>query len=391
MDIVCVAFPSFEGDYVKSTVELMRQMANRHRVLYVDYAYTWKDLIWSLLGKKKGVPVRKMLQRASSLTTHQNENGSPIFVLTPPPMLPINFFKNKLLYQFVSRVNSWLMQTAILRVMKSLSMQNPVVINAFNPFFGKQLVGKLNEKKRVYYCYDEISTCAWAKNHGARLENEFMPHNHAVVVTSKGLYDTKKVGNKNCFIVHNGVDNQFFNVQLTRTTSPPQLGYIGSIDSRVDYALLVKLALQNPDKELIMVGRIVADQPIVNEGVTKLKSLPNVRFEGAKSPQDLVDYLANFSVGLIPFVKNEQTAAIYPMKINEYLAAGLPVVSTDFAPLAEFEEIVSFGADLNAFCESVAVAIRADSIEKQIKRRDFARQNTWQRRAIELEMILLNI
>jgi glycosyltransferase involved in cell wall biosynthesis len=391
MDIVCVAFPAFEGDYVKSTVELMRQMANRHRVLYVDYAYTWNDLIGGLLGKKKEVPAKKMLGLLPRLTTQQNESGNDIYVLTPPPILPLNFLKNKTMYGFLGKINGWLMQRTIRQAMKSLGIQNPFVINAFNPFFGETLVNKLNEKKRLYYCYDEISACMWAKNHGGRLEQAFIPQNHAVVVSSQGLYQSKKALAKNCFIVQNGVDARFFDVKTEDRNSSQQLGYIGSIDSRLDYTLLVKLATQNPDKELVMVGRIVADQPIVKAGITKLRSLPNVRFEGAKSPQELVGYMAHFSVGLIPFVKNEQTKAIYPMKINEYLAAGLPVVSTDFAPLSEFEGVVAFGKDLNHFCQLVTQELANNSTQKQAKRVDFARQNTWQRHAIELENLLLSI
>lgn len=391
MDIVCVAFPSFEGDYVKSTVELMRQMANKHRVLYVDYAFTWKDLILGILGKKKGVPVRQLLRLAPGITTHPTENGRSIFVMTPPPMLPVNFFKNQSLYTLFSHWNGWVMKRAIHRSMNQLNINNPFVINAFNPFFGKQLVGKLNEKKRVYYCYDEISACAWAKTHGARLENEFIPQNDALIVSSKGLYESKKDAAKACYLVQNGVDTLFFSTPTSNSGSVKRMGYIGSIDSRLDYELLLQLAIQNPEKELVMVGRVVEDKPLVSMGVKKLKQLPNVRFEGPQSPQKLVNYLADFSIGLIPFVKNEQTAAIYPMKINEYLAAGIPVVSTDFSPLAEFNSVVAFGKNIPDFCALVTEQIMADSVEKRAKRVEFASQNTWETRANELETILLNL
>ncbi|MFN8345316.1 MAG: glycosyltransferase [Spirosomataceae bacterium] len=386
MDIICVAFPSFEGDYVKSTVELMRQMAQKHRVLYVDYAYTWKDLILGILGKKKGVPIRQLLRLAPRLTARTIENGHPIFVMTPPPMLPVNFLENEALYSFFSHWNGWKMKRAIRRAMHLTHITEPVVINAFNPFFGKQLVGKLNERKRVYYCYDEISACAWAKTHGARLENDFIPQNDALVVSSKGLYESKKAAAKACYVVNNGVDDLFFNISPARTVN--QLGYIGSIDSRLDYELLYQLAFRNPDKELVMVGRVVEDKPVVSLGINRLTQLPNVRFEGAQSPQQLVNYLAGFSAGLIPFVKNEQTAAIYPMKINEYLAAGLPVISTDFAPLSEFTGVVDFENNIPDFCARVNEIIATDSAEKQARRVAFALQNTWATRADELETIL---
>jgi hypothetical protein len=68
---------------------------------------------------------------------------------------------------------------------------------------------------------------------------------------------------------------------------------------------------------------VLDDMSEVKEQTDPLRAIPNIRFEGAKPPTALMEYLKEFHIGIIPFIKNEQTAAIYPMKINEYLAAGL--------------------------------------------------------------------
>ncbi|GAB3177191.1 glycosyltransferase [Telluribacter humicola] len=388
-DIVCVAFPAWEGNYVKSTVKLMEELAKRHRILYVDYQYTWKDTLMGLL-KSTPVPVSRMLGVSSRLREIQVGDAT-VHVLTPPPVLPVNFLKSTKLYDTIQRLNAGIVQRAIRKAYSTLNVTNPVVINAFNPAMGVPLTGKLNERSLIYYCYDEISACAWAKDHGARSEVQFSELVDAIVVSSEGLLKTKQRYGKPAFIVNNGVDfNEFQKGYIPIADKPTSnvLGYVGSIDSRLDYNLLIKLAQKLQDQKLLMVGRIVYDKPHVESAIQVLSTLPNVLFTGAKAPRELPHMLAQFNIGLIPFVKNEQTEAIYPMKINEYLAAGLPVVSTDFAPLTAFKEVVAVTATGEDFIAAVQEALQNKSEKDEQKRIELARQHSWQERANELEAII---
>ncbi|GAB3939558.1 hypothetical protein GCM10028805_00160 [Spirosoma harenae] len=394
LDLVCVAFPAWEGNYVKSTVEIMKRMAQRHRILYVDYQYTYKDLLFSLLNKAKA-PVKRMLGLQPRLRNIQLQADKSIYVLTPPPVVPVNFVSNPTWYDRIQRLNAWIIQRSIRRAMKQLGFSKPVVINAFNPFYGNYLVGELDEQRTVYYCYDEISECAWAKNHGARVEQQFLGRVDATITSSVGLAQHKAPWTKQSFLVQNGVDYSAFAAgyldNTAKSTLPPTIGYIGTIDSRLDYSLLQAIARHFPNAKLVLVGRSVADKPSVDQNLAELRSLPNVELIGAQPPSALPDLLKSFHIGLIPFVRNAQTAAIYPMKINEYLAAGLPVVSTDFAPLEEFKSVVSTAKSIPDFIQAVQAAFETDSVDAQRKRQQRAYQNSWDNRAVEFETILAEI
>jgi hypothetical protein len=94
MDIICISSTSWEGDYVKSTTELMKHMAKRHRVLFVDYNYTYKDVMMSLL-KKSPAPVRRIFGLQNRLQLIKVVNDSTLWLLTLPSVFPVNFIKNK--------------------------------------------------------------------------------------------------------------------------------------------------------------------------------------------------------------------------------------------------------------------------------------------------------
>ena len=106
------------------------------------------------------------------------------------------------------------------------------------------------------------------------------------------------------------------------------IGYIGTIDDRLDYDILHHLFTNLPQTRFVFVGRALSQQ-----GLAILKKYPNVSIEGPKTPEELPPYLKTFSAGIIPFIKDTFTKGIYPMKINEYLAAGLPVISTGFGDM----------------------------------------------------------
>ncbi|MCU0324973.1 MAG: teichuronic acid biosynthesis glycosyltransferase tuaH, partial [Spirosomaceae bacterium] len=97
--------------------------------------------------------------------------------------------------------------------------------------------------------------------------------------------------------------------------------------------------------------------------------------------------MKRIDVGLIPFKKNEFTKSIYPLKINEYLASGMPVVSTDFADLTDFKGLI-YELEERNFEENLRIAIQ--EIDKTLieKRIAFAQANSWKNRAAELNKII---
>lgn len=382
MDIICLAFPAWEGNYLKSTVQLMKEMALSHRVLYVDYAYTWKDFFQSVRGKGFA-SWRRMIGWEPRLRKLTVENGATLHVLTLPPILPTNFISNAFVFDTMNHINAYFMKKIIQRAQLELNMKTPAVVNAFNPFFGVHLAGQLGESQLIYYCYDEIGAATWAKQHGARLENHFLKMVDRVVVTSQGLFNKKSKQHPNCHLVKNGVDFDLFAsphpqpIQKPIVLSPfytKTIGYLGSVDERLDYDLIENVIQATPQYQYLFVGRVTQ-----TEYQKRLQQYPNVVLVGAQPPIVLPSWVQQFDVCWIPFIKNELTAGIYPLKINEYLAAGKPVVSTSFSDLTDFESVISIADNVEEMCQCFKL-----NYQNATKRRDFAAKNAWRARAQDL-------
>ena len=254
-------------------------------------------------------------------------------------------------------------------------------IVAFNQAMGVTTGRRFNEQVLIYHCYDEIHGAhEWRQKHGIALENRLLKIVDGVIVTSQGLYNSKRDLCKTCFMVKNAVNFNLFSRGFhSRIDALKTVGYIGTIDERLDYDLLQYLLTQMADVKFVFVGRINT-----RSGDTVLHRFPNASFTGAKKPDELPGYLKSFSAGIIPFVKNDFTRGIYPMKINEYLAAGLPVVSTDFSDLSDFDGTVRIAGDKATFLQHLQTELATDTTEKRASRQDIARQNTWAVRAREL-------
>lgn len=371
--IVIIGFPAWEGEYLKSTVQLATELARHNEVLYVEYPFTWKDALMGRLGKSKA-PWRRILGREDRLRKLQLSNGAEINVLTLPPMVPVNFISSDLLYDTLMLTNAQKAYGTIKSAMNALQIARPVVINAFNPFLGAFLARQFGEKALLYYCYDEIGAAHWAGKHGPRLEARLLRQVDAVVSSSQPLFAAKKQLASRSFLVKNGVDFDLFS---QKTTSKPadRIGYLGSLDERVDYDLLESVIRKLAHRQFCFVGRVTSPE------AERLRGLPNVEIVGSQPPASLPAWVQRFGVCMIPFLKNELTAGIYPLKINEYFAAGKPVVATDFGDMSDFEGLANIAHSPDEFALMLELAMLGDGDEKTPDRIAFARENAWSKRA----------
>ncbi len=386
--IICIGQTPWEGDYQKAVVQLMTELSVRHRILYVDYQYTLKDWVMGLMGRQD-VPVRELARLKNPLTKKVFENGSEAYVWIPPVMLPINWLSAKP-YDIMIRQNTGRMVTGIRKVMRQLNITKPLIINAFNPVFGVPMLHQLNESATIYYCFDEITAASWISRHGNRYESMYLEGVDAVVTTSEALRRSKATLQPNAYCVKNGVNFDLFNQarQLAETQPPikPIVGYLGTADNRINIDLVEHCVRTMPDVGFQFVGE-------VNEPSLKLRlsAYPNVEFIPPHQPAKLPALLAQMKVAMIPFVCNEHTYTIYPLKINEYLAAGLPVVSTPFSILDDFDGVVELADSPVAFAQALRRALADDSSQRLNERVAMAKANSWQRRAEEFEAVIQQI
>lgn len=113
--IICIGLPTWEGEYMKSTVQLLTELAKNNDILYVDYPFTLKDLVTN-----SKAPTKRMLGIEKPLRKIELENGHQVSVLTLPPTLPINFIKQKQIYDTLLNMNAWQAKQAIRKAMRDL-------------------------------------------------------------------------------------------------------------------------------------------------------------------------------------------------------------------------------------------------------------------------------
>jgi glycosyltransferase involved in cell wall biosynthesis len=207
----------------------------------------------------------------------------------------------------------------------------------------------------VYDVMDDLASFAGAPT-GLRLRQLETLRRAAVVFTGgRSLHrgaTTHRTTDIHCF--PSGVEpGHYARATELRRRDPerPVAGYVGVIDERLDLGLIADLAAALPEWEIRMVG------PVVKIDEADLPKAPNITYPGSASYQDLPEVMAGFDVALMPFALNEATRSISPTKTLEYLAAGLPVVSTrvpdvvsDFAKVVDLQDD---GAGFAAACRRV--------------------------------------
>lgn len=378
--IICIGFTSWEGDFAKSTVQLVSRISSDYHTVYIDYQYTFKDLFTNL-RKKHNFDFWRIIGFKNRIRILSDK----LKVFTPPPVLPINWLKPDSTLFFLSlKLNTWIIFKSLKRKIKSLGFESPIVINAFNPVYGYFLINKFNEQKRIYYCYDDINSSSWANRHGGIMEQKYIPKVDHVVTISEALLQSKKNLNPSISLIRNGVDFSFFNKALKNNNNKrPIIGYVGSVDERVNYMLIDHIARRLTNYNFHFYGRIMNHKDIEN-----LESLENVTFFGAKPYHKIPEVINTFDIGIIPFALTEFNKSIYPLKINEYFALGKPVVMTNFATFKDFEHLVSIANTPDMFVDYIDDSIKNNSPQAISDRISFAKRNSWDGKVKEFVNII---
>jgi glycosyltransferase involved in cell wall biosynthesis len=182
----------------------------------------------------------------------------------------------------------------------------------------------------VYDCMDELSAFAQAPVGIVDAERELMRRADIMLTGGHTLFEAKRHLHANVHAVPSSVDVAHFGRARRISDEPddqvaiarPRLGFFGVLDERLDIDLLDAAAALRPDWQFVLIGPIVKIDP------ASLPRRANIHYLGAKSYDQLPEYIAGWDVALLPFARNDATRFISPTKTPEYLAAGRPVVST---------------------------------------------------------------
>lgn len=374
MDLIWFSLDRAENKYSSTSFSLAKEIAKNHRLFYVDNPITYAEAYRMRSANKED---------NSSVKLILPDNFHSII---PTKTLPINWLSKGKAYQLGSRFNNFLIGLTLQKLISDYALKDYIFVNVFNPFYGRSFSSQIKPTLKIYYSVDDIRFSPHVKIHGPRLEQEIVKAYDLTLTTSKQLQILLKEFSPSVYYLPNAADISLFKTASTKTLEKPDdicditkpiIIYTGHVDWRVDIDFLKAIAIRHYDKVLLLVGPVSIDQNVQE----MLKSFSNILFTGSKKLEMLPAYLQYSKCAIIPFKRNTLTKSIYPLKINEYLAAGLPVVSTNFSEdIQQFEEIISLKDDQEEFIDAIQVAIDNDNQEKRALRSKAAESNSWSAR-----------
>jgi UDP-galactopyranose mutase len=238
----------------------------------------------------------------------------------------------------------------------------------------------------IYDCMDELSAFRGAPPGLRAAEAELLDAADLVFTGGQSLYESKRNRHPSVHCFPSSIDFQHF-VQARRTSeSPdqagiphPKLGYCGVIDERMDLDLIREVAQARPEWQIVMIG------PVVKISESDLPRAANIHWLGGRKYDELPAYMSGWDVALLPFALNESTKFISPTKTPEYLAAGLPVISTPITdvvrPYGE-KQLVTIAATSQEFISAIERHLAPQRAEAKQNHQDttdrFLAGNSWQ-------------
>jgi glycosyltransferase involved in cell wall biosynthesis len=373
-DIVCVGFADWDTDLWTNQHHLMSRLARENRVLFVESLglrqpqLAGRDLarVWRRLRRGLGGP----------------RSADGLHVLSP---LVLPFHR----YALVRALNRRLLPALVRRAAARLGLKNPILW-AYVPQ-AEVLIGALKPSLVVYHCVDDIAAQERIDTNSFRAaEERFAARADLVLASAPALARRLRSVSSNVLDAPNVADTELFARALqdgpldaaVAALPQPRIVFTGAIVSiKLDFPLIAELARLRPHWSFALVGPIGPGDPRTD--VSELTAEPNVHLLGPRTYDELPEVLRGADAGLIPYARNQLTASIFPMKVYEYLAAGLPVVSTPLPALCGVDD-VSSAADATGIARLLDAALAGDAPELRAERSRRAAAHSWERRQEEI-------
>jgi UDP-galactopyranose mutase len=262
------------------------------------------------------------------------------------------------------------LQRSLLTQMLTQYRASDLVLWYYTPM-ATHFTRKLQARAIVYDCMDELSAFRGAPEGLRAAEADLFRRADLVFTGGKSLYQSKRAHHSCVYCLPSSIDREFFatarkihaEVKDQAHIPHPRLGYSGVIDERMDLDLLAALAEARPEWQLVMLG------PVVKIAPSDLPQRPNIHYLGQKDYRSLPGYFAGWDVGLLPFARNESTRYISPTKTPEYLAAGLPAVSTPITDVVDpygVRGLVHIAENVQEFIPAIEEALKTRNCSERL-------------------------
>ena len=372
-DVLCIS--SIDWDFIwQGHQEIMSTLAAEgHRVLFVENTGVRAP-------KLRDLPrLRQRVRNWAKGTGGFREERPNLFVFSPI-VLPLPY----------SRIARWINRTflvhSIRRWMRAVGFSRPILWTFLPTPLAHELVDHLDPALTIYYCIDDLASSSPEARRITSSEEAMFRRADLVFVTSEKLRARAARASSTVHFFPFGVRFQSFDevrvgprqvpddiARLTR----PIVGYVGGMHQWIDQDLVADVARRLPEVTFAFVGPPQCD-------LSRLEACPNIVLLGARPHGTLAHYIREFDMGIVPYRLADYTSNVYPTKLNEYLAMGIPVIATDLVEIQRFNHdhgpVVSIAKDAEAFADAIRRTIADPRPDDAARRVDVARSNSWRAR-----------
>jgi glycosyltransferase involved in cell wall biosynthesis len=364
--------------------QLLSRLAGENKVVYVE-PRPYVEQVAAAVKKGELKPARMLRE-----TCMKGERPN-LWVYRPPQYAPLGGPPP------LRAVTHALRKRALRRETRALGMDAPIVwISTPTQFDARS---DLPARLRIYHIVDDYLAYhdlrADRRDLYARRERELIDWADLVVVVSQELLDTKSapetVGKFR--LLPNGFDGQAYNHERPVTLPAPLqglqrplLGYVGLISVRLDLALLDELVARHPEWTLVLIGTVYPQG--CKDALDWLGGRPNVHILPPVPGNQAPDYVRSFDLGLLPYRVTQETTHASPLKLYEYLAAGLPVVAADVPGSRQFAEAITIARSGEEWERGIAAELGCDNAARRNARRAVVAPHTWDARVETLSTYL---
>lgn len=333
-----------------SDFQLMRGVAAHRRVLFVN-SITMR----MPLPGRSAMAVRRIRRKLASMlkALRRPDPALPAFHVFTPILVPLYGFA------WGRALNASLVRLQVTLAARRIGIRRPPVVIVTIPT-AWDVVRRMKRRSLVYNRSDKHSAFTEAhRGQIADLEAKLLASSDAVLYVSRALMEAEsdRTAGRAYFLDH-GVDLDHFDRARLQGEPPdlasvprPRIGFFGGLDDYiVDFDLLERLAVEIPEAQLLLVGDATCS-------MKRFERFPNVHWLGFRPYEAIPDYGAGFDVAIMPWLQNEWVAHCNPIKLKEYLALGLPVVSTDFPEVHRYAEWVGIASDGDDFIQRVRTLV----------------------------------
>ncbi|MFH1279731.1 MAG: glycosyltransferase [Candidatus Eisenbacteria bacterium] len=360
--------------------QVLRRLAYRNRVIYVPPPLERTEVFGSRFAPELG---RRGLR-------HREDH---LYIYRFSRLLP-NFYKPPRLVRSIESMRL----RALRRAVDSLGGKRPILY-IIHPKFRSPYVGGLGEKLVLYHMLDEYSGYAGANRERVqREEGDLLARTDVAIASSPSLAERKSGPGRPVHFVPNGVDFDLFSAaagsdlpvpdDLAAVPPGPRVGYLGRICDKLDFHILREAAVRLPHAQFVFIGPVLVVSRETRDLFEEWAGLPNVHILGAKEMDDLPAYVASFDVGILPYGVDDASVHRYPLKLHEYQAAGIPVVSVPLPCFSGFAGTVRTALTTGDWVAALREAVEPGTEEDRRRRIETARLHDWNRVVLRIENLI---